>query len=103
MQAPGGDADLAAETEFAAIGELSRGVVQHNRAIDLAQEFLRRRSILGDDAIGMLRAVFADMGDRFIEPADNPNRKHRRQIFRAPILFRGFIHRRDRARRLIAA
>ena len=45
----GGDADLGAEAELAAVGELRRGVVQHDRGIDLAQEFLRRRLVLGDD------------------------------------------------------
>ena len=38
MQAAGGDADLRAETEFAAIGELRRRVVKHDRGIDFAQE-----------------------------------------------------------------
>ena len=31
----GGDADLAAEAELAAIGELGRGVVEQDRRIDL--------------------------------------------------------------------
>src|SRR5262249_39573163 len=35
MEAAGGDADLGAEAELAAIGELGRGVVQHDRGIDL--------------------------------------------------------------------
>ena len=38
----GRDADLRAEAELAAIGELRRGVVQHDRGIDLAEEALRR-------------------------------------------------------------
>ena len=32
VQAAGGDADLGAEAELAAVGELGRGVVQHDRA-----------------------------------------------------------------------
>ena len=36
MQPAGGDADLGAEAELAAVGELRRGVVQHDRGIDLA-------------------------------------------------------------------
>src|SRR5216683_2929073 len=47
VEAAGGDADLGAETELAAVGELGRGVVQHDRRIDLGQEFLRRRLVLG--------------------------------------------------------
>ena len=42
MHAAGGDADLGAEAELAAVGELRRGVVQHDRGIDLAEEFFRR-------------------------------------------------------------
>ena len=42
VEAAGGDADLGAEAELAAVGELGRGVVQHDGGIDLAQEFLRR-------------------------------------------------------------
>jgi hypothetical protein len=34
----GGDADLGAEAELAAIGELRRGVVQHDRRVDLVEE-----------------------------------------------------------------
>ncbi len=46
MHAPGGDADLGAEAELAAVGELRRGIVQNDGGIDLAQEALRRRLIL---------------------------------------------------------
>ena len=49
MHAAGRDADLGAEAEFAAVGELSRGVVQHDGRIHLVQEFLRRLLIGGDD------------------------------------------------------
>src|SRR5688572_11505998 len=35
VHAAGGDADLAAEAELAAVGELRRGVVQHDGGIDL--------------------------------------------------------------------
>ena len=39
---PGGDADLGSEAELAAVGELGRGVVQHDGRIDLRQEALGR-------------------------------------------------------------
>ena len=61
------DADLGAEAEFAAIGELGRGIVQHDRGIDLFQEALGRGGVLGDDAIGVMRAVALDMLDRCIQ------------------------------------
>src|SRR6266404_6890932 len=52
----GGNPDLRAEAELAAIGELRRGVVQHDRGIDLAEEFLGRPGVLGHDRIGVARA-----------------------------------------------
>src|SRR5579871_625244 len=54
MQSPSGDSDLAAKTEFAAVGKLRRGVVQHDRGIDFAQEFLGRRTIFRDDGIRVM-------------------------------------------------
>ena len=54
MEAAGGDADLGAEAELAAIGELGRGVVQHNRGIDLVEEFFRRSMIFRHDRIGVV-------------------------------------------------
>ena len=60
----GGDADLRAETELAAVGELGRGVPDHDRAVDPVQEIFGRRGILGDDRLGMAGAVSLDMVDR---------------------------------------
>ena len=58
------DADLGAEAEFAAIGELRRGVVQDDGAIDLRQEPRGGGLVRRDDRIGVVRAVGLDMGDR---------------------------------------
>jgi hypothetical protein len=49
VQAPGGDADLGAHAEFAAVGELRRGVVQHDGAVDLA----RKRSAAATSSVTM--------------------------------------------------
>ncbi len=38
MQPAGRDPDLRAEAEFAAVGELGRGVMKHDGRIDLAQK-----------------------------------------------------------------
>ena len=38
VQAAGGDADLGAHAELAAVGELGRGVVQHDRAVEAGEE-----------------------------------------------------------------
>src|SRR5438093_5731131 len=53
----GGNPDLGAEAELAAIGELRRCVVQHDCGIDLAEEFLGDLRILGHDRVGVARAV----------------------------------------------
>src|SRR5207249_6130202 len=63
----GGNPDLGAEAELAAIGELRRCVVQHDCGIDLAEEFLGRPGVLGHDRIGVARAVVLDMRDRRID------------------------------------
>src|SRR4051794_4137363 len=64
VQLAGGDADLGAEAELAPIGELRRGVVQHDRRIDFVEEFLRRRLVGGNDRVGVMGAVALDVPDR---------------------------------------
>ena len=87
VHAPGGDADLGAETEFAPIRELGRGVVQDDRRIDLLQEPLRRGLVLGHDAVGVMRAIGLDVVDRRIETVDDADSDDRVEIFGAPVLF----------------
>ena len=87
MHAAGGDADLGPEAELAAVGELGRGVVQNDRRIDLPQETLGRRSVLGHDAVGVVGAVGLDMADRRLEAVDDADTYDRVEIFRAPVLF----------------
>src|SRR5215472_8208230 len=59
----GRDADLRAQPVFEAVGE-ARGGIDHDRArIDLAQEARRVAVMLGDDGVGVLRAVLRDMVD----------------------------------------
>src|SRR5438094_8076935 len=53
----GRDADLGAHAELAAIGELGRGVDQHDGAVDLAQKAFGGRLVLGHDRVGVVRAV----------------------------------------------
>src|SRR6266850_8224267 len=81
----GGNPDFGAEAELAAVGELRRGVVQHDRGIDLAEEFLGGLCILGHDRIGMMRAVIVDMRDRLVEAVDDSRRDDRIFIFGVPI------------------
>src|SRR5690606_13853180 len=56
MNLTGRDADLGTHAELAAVGELRRGVVDHDRAVELVQESLGSGCVGGDDRIGMRRA-----------------------------------------------
>src|SRR6185295_4746355 len=88
----GGNPDLGAEAELAAIRELRRGVVQHDRGIDFAEEFLGSASVLRHDRVGMMRTMIVDMRERVIETVDDPRRDDRVFIFGVPILVGGGLH-----------
>src|SRR6476469_10001493 len=57
VEAAGSDPDFGAEAEFPAIGELGRGVVEHDGAIDPGDELFRDGCVVRDDSVGMARAV----------------------------------------------
>src|SRR6476469_8688472 len=61
VEFPGGDADFRAEAEFAAIGELGRCVMQHDRRIDLVEKFARRGYVFRHDRVGVVRTVVVNM------------------------------------------
>src|ERR1700716_1597624 len=67
MKFSGSNADFSAETELAAVGELGRSVVQHDRRIDLVEKLLRGAGVFGHNRIGVMRTVLLDVRDR---PAD---------------------------------
>ncbi len=67
VQLVGGDADLRAEAVLEAVGEARRGVHHHRARIDFAQETLRVRVVLGDDGVGVRRAVLGDVLHRRVE------------------------------------
>ena len=71
MEAAGGDADLGAEAELTAVGELGRRVPHHDRAVDAGEELLGCGRIVGDDRVGMAGAVAGDMVDRAVEIVDD--------------------------------
>ena len=54
VQAPRGDADLCAETEFASVSKLGRSIVQYDCGIHLTQELLGGRLVVRDDCVGMM-------------------------------------------------
>src|ERR1700687_137913 len=86
---PGGDADLRAEDELAAIGKLGRCVVQHDRRIDLVEKFARGGFVFRHDRIGVVRPVVVNMGDRFIDAVDDLGGGDRVLIFGIPVLVGG--------------
>ena len=67
MHLAGGNADLGAHAELAAIGELGRGVDQHDGAVDLLQEALGDGRVLGHDGVdGAIRHI-ATFGSQHTE------------------------------------
>src|SRR6185312_16222079 len=70
----GGDSDLRAEAELTAVGELRRGVVQHDRGIDFAEEFRGCAIVFRHDRVGMMRAVALNVGERLVEAIDDARR-----------------------------
>src|ERR1700676_2505917 len=53
----GGDSDLRAEAEFAAVSELGRCVMQHDRRIDLAEKLAGGGCVFRHDRVGVARTV----------------------------------------------
>src|SRR5512134_1759138 len=70
VQLVGGDADLGAQPVLEAVGEARRGVDHHRAGVDLAQEAHGVGPVLGDDGVGVLRSVPADVLDRLVEVAN---------------------------------
>src|SRR3954454_12778078 len=68
---PRGDADFRAEAELAAVGELGRCVMQHDRGIDLVEKFARGGLVLRHDRVGVVRAMIVNMRDRFVDTIDD--------------------------------
>ena len=71
MHLAGGDADLRAHAEFAAIGKLGRGIVEQDRGVDLVEEAGHGGGVLRDDRLGMMRRIFVDMGDGAADTVDH--------------------------------
>src|ERR1700686_1677360 len=81
----GGDADFRAEAEFAAVGELGRRVMQHDRRIDLVEEFAGGAGIFRHDPIGVMRTVVMNMRDRLVDAVDHLRGDDRVLIFGIPV------------------
>src|SRR4051794_39020452 len=88
----GRDTDLGAEAELAAVGKLRRGVVQHDRRVDLVEEAFGAISVISDDRIGVVRAVLLDMRDRAVEAVDHLYCDDLIEIFGVPVLVGRALH-----------
>src|SRR5437588_7171250 len=92
VELAGGNPNLSTEAELAAVGELRRGVVQHDRRIDLVEELPRDVGIFGHDRVGVVRTVVMNMRDRLIDAVDNSSRDDGIFIFGVPVFLGGGLH-----------
>src|ERR1700676_3921887 len=90
----GRDADLSPESVFESVGKAGRCIDHHRARIDLAHEPHRVAVMLGDDGVGVLRAVASDVFDRSIERRNDTHRQNRPEVLGAPIFLGRRLHRR---------
>src|SRR3954470_18542278 len=83
------DADLDSKAELPAIGELRRGVVQHDSGVDLVQETFSGGWIVRDDGVGVVRTVGLDMVDGGVEPVHDAGCDDSIVIFGPPVVLAG--------------
>ncbi len=88
MKLAGADANLRPHAELGAVGELRRGVPQHDGGIERGEEALGSGAVLGHDALGVMRAVLLDVRDRFFDAIDGFHSDNGVEIFRRPVFFR---------------
>src|SRR3984893_8945772 len=88
----GGDADFRAEAEFAAVGELGRCVMQHDRRIDLVEKLAGGGFIFGHDRVGVARTMVVNMRDRLVDAVDDFRGDDRVLVFGAPVFVGGRLH-----------
>src|SRR5882762_4292655 len=87
-----GDSDFRTEAEFAAVGELGRRVMQHDRRIDLVEEFAGGVCIVRHDRIGVMRTVVVNMRDRVVDAVHHFGGDDRVLIFGIPVFVGGRLH-----------
>ena len=92
MHFAGRDADFSAHAELAAVGKLGRGVPHHDGAVDLVQKVGRRLFVVGDDGVGVVRAVLGDMLHRVVDPGDHFHGHDGVEIFGVPVFVVGRDH-----------
>src|SRR6516165_8225181 len=87
MQPPGGNADFRTEAELAAVRELRRSIMQHDRGVHFAQEFFCRFAVFGHDRIGVMRTIAFNVGNGGVDAVDHAGGQNGVKIFSAPIFF----------------
>ena len=70
----GGNANFGTEAKFLTVGESRGDIVKHTGAVDVREKGLCGVIVLSDNAIGVMRAVVIDVGDRFVERGDHFDR-----------------------------
>src|SRR3546814_4273989 len=59
------------------LGELGRGIMHDDRAVDLGEEAVCGGGVLGDDRVGMAARMGVDMRERARDPVDRGDRDDR--------------------------
>ena len=82
----GRDADLGAQAKLAAVSEARAGVGVHGRGIDRIQEALASIRVLGNDGLGVHRAVAVDVCDGLVLVCHDLHAHLERQVLATPVL-----------------
>src|SRR5690606_19075763 len=92
VQAGGGDADLGAESEFAAVAEARGGVDHHHGRADRGYEAARRDLVGGGDGFGMVGGVAVDVGKGIVEIIDDAYGEDQVEEFGGVVVIGGGQH-----------
>src|SRR5690606_21927679 len=92
VQLVGGNADLGAQPVLEAVGEAGGGVDHHRTGVHLGEEAPGVTEVLGDDGVGVLRAVGVDVLDGRLQRIDDAGRQDRRVVLGGPVLLGGLKH-----------
>ena len=85
-----GDANFRTHSKFTPIGELGRGIVHQDRAVDPFKKLVTHGHIFAHHAFCMRRAIGLDMFNRRVHICNGLGGNNAVQIFLAPILIRGW-------------
>lgn len=77
----GGDADFCAEAVAEAVSEAGGGILIDACGVDKCHEAFGSRFIFRHDAVGVMAAEGIDVGDRFVEVADELDGKGEGEVF----------------------